>query len=150
VAPRSELEAATADLRRRLDAALRRGQEQRRKRLAGLAQRLPTPQRRLEICAQRLDDTNERFRRALVTGLRLRRSRLETARRALRALGPLESLGRGYAIATSASGKLLRQADQVDLGESVHVRLNRGALECTVDTVVLSDDLDLRGRRGRS
>ena len=150
VAPRAELEAAIEDLRRRLDVALRRSQVQRRQRLERLTRRLPTPRRRLDAAGQRLDDAAERLQRAALAGLTLRRSRLEAGRRALRVLGPLESLGRGYAIASSPTGAVLRDAARVDLGESVRVRLNRGALECTVDTVVLSEDLDLRGRRRRS
>ena len=150
VSPRADLEAAVQDLRRRLDAAWLRGRSWRRERLRGVTRRLPTPRRRLDVASQRLDDATDRLHRALVASLRLRRSRLEAGRRALRALGPLESLGRGYAIVSTDGGEVLRDAGRVELGDSVHVRLNRGALECTVETVVVSQELDLRGRRRRS
>ena len=150
VPPRADLEAAVHDLRRRLDAAWQRGRRSRQDRLRALTRRLPTPRRRLDAASQRLDEARERLQHAAIASLRVRRARLEAGRRALRALGPLESLGRGYSIVSTDAGGVLRDAEAVDLGESVRVRLNRGALECTVDTVVLSEDLDLRGRRGRS
>ncbi len=149
VPPRAELEAGVADLRRRLEAAWQRGRSQRRRRLDGLSRRLPTPRRRLDAAAQRLDESRERLERATLAQLRVRRARLEAGRRALRALGPLESLGRGYAIA-SRGRSVLRDADEVERGDSVRVRLNRGALQCTVDQVSLSEELDLLGRSSGS
>jgi exodeoxyribonuclease VII large subunit len=45
---------------------------------------------------------------------------------------PLRLLERGYAIAYDASGKVLRSADQVALGDDISVRLARGELGATV------------------
>jgi exodeoxyribonuclease VII large subunit len=41
---------------------------------------------------------------------------------------PLRVLERGYAIATDAAGNVLRASDQVNLGDTVNVRLYRGRL----------------------
>jgi exodeoxyribonuclease VII large subunit len=78
-------------------------------------------------------------------GLRLRRSAAaETARRRraveamagrLDGLSPLACLARGYAIATLASGEVLTHAERVRPGARVDVRLHRGRLGCTVETV---------------
>jgi len=45
---------------------------------------------------------------------------------------PLRVLERGYAIATDAAGKLLRDAAQVALGETVTIQLHRGRLTTEV------------------
>jgi exodeoxyribonuclease VII large subunit len=50
----------------------------------------------------------------------------------LDALSPLATLNRGYAIATQ-NQRVLRQANEVRVGESIRVRLSAGSLECTVD-----------------
>jgi exodeoxyribonuclease VII large subunit len=51
----------------------------------------------------------------------------------LDAMSPLKVLGRGYAMAQNESGEVLRSAQQVEVGEQVHVRLGQGSLRCTVN-----------------
>ena len=46
--------------------------------------------------------------------------------------GPLKALERGYAIATDASGNVLRDAQQVAVGTEVRIRLQRGRLRTEV------------------
>ena len=50
----------------------------------------------------------------------------------LDAMSPLKVLGRGYAMAQNDDGMVLRSAQQVGIGEMVHVRLGEGTLHCTV------------------
>ena len=50
----------------------------------------------------------------------------------LDALSPLKVLGRGYALAQTADGTVLRSAGQVEPGETVHLRLAEGGLVCQV------------------
>ena len=50
----------------------------------------------------------------------------------LDALSPLKVLGRGYALAQTADGTVLRSAGQVETGETVHLRLAEGGLVCQV------------------
>lgn len=68
------------------------------------------------------------------------RARLEDARRrlglaaaSLDAMSPLAVLGRGYALATDARGRVLRSARGVEEGETVRVRLAEGSLRCRVE-----------------
>ena len=63
------------------------------------------------------------------------RSRLAVAAVALDALSPLAVLGRGYALAHDARGRVLSDALKVTEGERVRVRLARGALRCRVEAV---------------
>jgi exodeoxyribonuclease VII large subunit len=64
--------------------------------------------------------------------LRTKRDRLERLRLQLEERSPLKVLERGYAIATDARGNLLRDANQVALGETVVVQLHRGRLTTEV------------------
>ncbi|HVF44187.1 MAG TPA: exodeoxyribonuclease VII large subunit [Pyrinomonadaceae bacterium] len=63
------------------------------------------------------------------------RSRLAVAAVALDAMSPLAVLGRGYALAQDARGKILLDASNVEEGERVRVRLSRGRLSCRVEEV---------------
>jgi len=64
--------------------------------------------------------------------LRAKRERWRLLALQLQERGPLKILERGYAIATDATGNLLRSADQVDLGDTVTIQLHRGRLSTEV------------------
>lgn len=51
----------------------------------------------------------------------------------LDALSPLKVLGRGFAMAQTEDGTVLRSAKQVTTGDTIRVRLGEGSLKCTVD-----------------
>ena len=51
----------------------------------------------------------------------------------LDALSPLSVLGRGYAVARTEDGQILRTAQDVSVGEKIEVLLGQGSLNCTVD-----------------
>ena len=51
----------------------------------------------------------------------------------LDAMSPLKVLGRGYAMAQSEDGTVLRSAQQVSIGDQVYVHLGEGTLHCTVN-----------------
>ena len=50
----------------------------------------------------------------------------------LDALSPLKVLSRGYAVARTAEGKIVKSAADVTLGERIDLSLGRGRLGCTV------------------
>ncbi|MGE5552781.1 MAG: exodeoxyribonuclease VII large subunit [Betaproteobacteria bacterium] len=54
---------------------------------------------------------------------------------ALDALSPLKTLGRGYAVCRRPSGRVVREAASVRVGEEVEVVLARGQLACAVTAV---------------
>jgi exodeoxyribonuclease VII large subunit len=60
--------------------------------------------------------------------LRIKRERLEKLALQLEERGPLKALERGYAIATDAAGNVLRDAEQVAVGDAVAIQLHRGRL----------------------
>jgi exodeoxyribonuclease VII large subunit len=63
------------------------------------------------------------------------RLRLGLSAASLDALSPLAVLQRGYAIAQTEDGKLLREAASVSVGDSVKVRLAKGRLSAKVDAI---------------
>jgi exodeoxyribonuclease VII large subunit len=60
---------------------------------------------------------------------RVRSERLETA---LESLSPLRILDRGYALIFAANGKLLKDADAVEIGHEISARLARGEIHAAV------------------
>ena len=59
---------------------------------------------------------------------------LATLSRTLNAISPLGTLNRGYAIVTKALNKqVIRNADEVDSGEKILIRLAKGSLSAHVD-----------------
>ena len=62
-----------------------------------------------------------------------RRRRFTALCASLHAMSPLAVLARGYAVARTANGTVLRSADEVTVGETIDVTLGRGSLACTVN-----------------
>lgn len=58
----------------------------------------------------------------------------------LDALSPLKVLGRGYSIAKTASGTILKKTTDADIGEKIEIDLTDGQLVCTVDERKISDE----------
>jgi exodeoxyribonuclease VII large subunit len=115
------------------------------------------PRRRLEETLQRLDDLRGSLSRCAIHGVRrtqmhwqqlaLRLNQVRPANRLkdlkaalsraearLRLLGPEQVLSRGYSITTdAASGKILRDAKQVQPGQRLNTRLKSGEVKSVVD-----------------
>jgi exodeoxyribonuclease VII large subunit len=63
-----------------------------------------------------------------------RRARLERLTSQMEALSPVAILERGYALVFDASGKLVKDAARVKVGEEIRARVARGEIEATVKT----------------
>jgi exodeoxyribonuclease VII large subunit len=110
-------------LERRLGAA-RTALGQWRARLRGVA---PGP--RLARLAARRTELERRLRSVLEHRLDQRRQALKGLARALDAVSPLATLGRGYSITRRVrDGALLRTAAEVAVGEEIETRLAEGGL----------------------
>jgi len=64
--------------------------------------------------------------------LRVKRERWERLTLQLQERSPLKVLERGYAIATDAAGNVVRDSDQVSVGDTVNIQLHRGRLTTEV------------------
>lgn len=87
---------------------------------------------RLAEARLRFDSAYTNCNIALEKQLEEAKGRLGLAAASLDALSPLAVLQRGYAIAQTEDGKLLRDASRVSIGDSVKVRLAKGGITARV------------------
>ena len=83
----------------------------------------------------RYDVASASINGAILAHLNQDRERLARVAASLDALSPLGVLGRGYAIAQDAKGKLLTDAGKVSVGDEINVRLAKGKLSSRVEVV---------------
>lgn len=93
------------------------------------------PAQRLAQLHAHVAQLTQRLHAALRLQLSQRRGQLTSLARALDAISPLATLGRGYALVTRSDGSVLRRAVEVQAGEQVVARLAEGRLLCRVDDV---------------
>ena len=120
----------TAGLGERLRARLDRT----RRRYTIVATRLASFDLRARIKAlqMRLEQRQGELRTRIERWLVAKRRRLEAVAVKLDERSPLRLLQRGYAICYDSSGRVLRSAEAVALGDEIAVRLARGRLAATV------------------
>jgi exodeoxyribonuclease VII large subunit len=101
---------------------------ERRERLEGVGARLCPPlQRRIRLGREQLLELAPRALRGVERGLRGRRERVAALDDRLRALSPLQVLGRGYALVSGEDGRLVRSARDVAVGETLSTRVADGS-----------------------
>jgi exodeoxyribonuclease VII large subunit len=83
----------------------------------------------------RFEATEHASNAAISARLDAARQKLGITAASLDALSPLAVLERGYAIAQTADGQLLRTARSVSVGDSVRVRLAKGKLKTRVESI---------------
>jgi exodeoxyribonuclease VII large subunit len=122
------------DLRQRLEAASTRRLRTPAARLQTLTARLErrNPAVRLALARRRLEAAAQSLHRLAHTLVSARAARVNHASARLEALSPLAVLSRGYALVYTAGGQLLRDAADVQAGESITARLATGTLEADV------------------
>jgi exodeoxyribonuclease VII large subunit len=64
--------------------------------------------------------------------LQQKRARLERLTSQMEALSPVAILERGYALVFDASGKLVKDAEQVKSGDDIRARVAHGEIAATV------------------
>lgn len=117
-----------ADLLRRLGQTSSQGLERRRSASLQLAARLSTrhPRLQLEQLGQRNRLALQRLQAAILRRLGQSRSHTTALARTLRAIGPLATLERGYAIVLSEDGGTIRHAEALAPGQRVSARFVDG------------------------
>jgi len=93
------------------------------------------PGRRLETLAQRLDELTERIAHCGPAGLARRGEKLQMQLLRLEALNPRAVLQRGYAIARTASGKVVTDASALGFGDAVEVVVAKGEFGARVTDI---------------
>lgn len=100
-----------------------------------------SPALRVERAVSRLSQLRDRLGRGIASLVEARQHQLGLGARALDAVSPLATLGRGYAIVSaSETGKVVTHARDVEPGSSIEARLADGRLSATVDEVLDDED----------
>jgi exodeoxyribonuclease VII large subunit len=76
--------------------------------------------------AERQRELEFRFRRAMDSRFETLMMSLERQRTHLAHLNPESVLERGYSIAYDADGSVLRNSDQIDVGDTIRVAFSKG------------------------
>jgi exodeoxyribonuclease VII large subunit len=137
------------DRMQRIDDASRRLERAIERRIIDTRRRLQTAQRRLDqvhpltrLARERaaLDAVAARLPRGIERALERDRARLQRLEARLQAMSPTRVLQRGYAIARTKNGAVIRSHDDISPGATVEVLLGVGALEATVTRSIPSDE----------
>jgi exodeoxyribonuclease VII large subunit len=137
----AEREQQMDDMTQRLEQAMRRAGGRKRADLERLHRRLVARHPRSVIAASRaaLGPLEVRLEGAFRTRLGRGRAKLGEQLARLDAMSPLAVLARGYAIATTTSGRAIRDASEVTAGQTVSIRVHRGTFSAKVDEAGADD-----------
>lgn len=137
----AEREQSVDDASQRLQQVARRTHARRRADLERLQRRLAARHPRAVIAASlaELGPLEVRLDAAMRASLHRARGKLGESLARLDAMSPLSVLARGYAIATTASGRAIRAAGEVSAGQIISIRVNRGAFSAKVDAATDSE-----------
>lgn len=98
---------------------------------AAKIQRL-TPQHRIQQLQHQMGFYQQQFTAIMTAQLTRKQTMLANAAARLDALSPLATLQRGYAIATTKQGHVIRDANEVKQGDALNVRVMNGVIDCKV------------------
>ncbi len=129
-----ELSEAVRDFSARAAGAVKKRVERERERLSGYASRrvMQDPKNYVDLCRQTLDVKSERLVSLMSAALAEARRRYTDRAARLDAMSPLKVLGRGYAIAVRADGKVIKSGKDVKSGDGVKIRLRKDEIDCVV------------------
>ena len=95
-----------------------------------------SPDRKLAELSGRVGQAFAALRRLASLAVENRRGKLAQLARTLNAVSPLETIARGYAIASDPkTGELISSVSQLEPGDRVTTRLTDGSFDSTVDAV---------------
>ncbi len=129
----TQLPAILARFRDRASAALLARAEDRRRFLDAEQRALVRLAPDIGAARQRTADLVDRGARALGDRVERRRLALAASLDGLRALSPTATLERGYAVARTADGRIVRDASAVGAGDPLQVIVARGTVETRVE-----------------
>ncbi len=122
-------------LKRRLQQSIQRKVLEQQTQTANLTHRLErnSPTRRIDQSRQKLKDIDARLARALNNTLTNKQTTFARIIDKLNLVSPLNTLARGYAIA-SKDKQVIRSIKDVETGDAISVRVQDGIISCEVTT----------------
>jgi exodeoxyribonuclease VII large subunit len=94
-----------------------------------------SPDHRLREIRLSLEKLQHANHQAILNKLERSKQQLNSVGRALDTVSPLATLGRGYAIVQTKTGKVVRKANDISVNEIINTRLGTGSLDCRVETI---------------
>ena len=101
-----------------------------------LRQKPLQPRLRINQLNQQVSQHHATLVKNMQRHLRAQQQRLTEAARLLQTVSPLNTLQRGYAIATDSHHKVITNRSQVAPGDSINARLAEGELQCRVEKIL--------------
>jgi exodeoxyribonuclease VII large subunit len=103
-------------------------------RLAQLTHRLSTasPRYQIDTDTHRLNELRRNLKQAMQYFLNKKKQQLSALSRTLHAISPLQTLSRGYAIASDNNGATISHYSQVKVGDQLNIRLSEGCIQSTI------------------
>jgi exodeoxyribonuclease VII large subunit len=134
----------TDDAAQRLQYALHRELAAHAARLAANRRQLAAlgPRVQIQRAATATAVLQQRLRHGIQQQLNQRARSLSSSTRMLHGLSPLPTIGRGYALLTDASHKVLSSATDIARGQSITAYLADGAVDATVNRVMPGKTID--------
>ncbi len=93
------------------------------------------PLRLLEDPYQRLDENEKKLHRSLERNFKRSKQKLEGQREKLKALGPIETMERGYSIVMAEDGQIVDSVEAVSKGDLLSINMNDGDIEAETKEV---------------
>lgn len=104
-----------------------------RKALEALSEHLIHPKKKIQDMRLRLDDLAERLMSRMTNGIRQKREQLLWRTEKLNVLSPLAVLSRGYSISRTTDGGVIRDSEDVNIGDRLEIMLAKGRLSVRVE-----------------
>lgn len=101
-----------------------------------LRQKPLQPRLRINQLNQQVSQHHAALVKNMQRHLRAQQQRLAEAARLLQTVSPLNTLQRGYAIATDSHHKVITTSNQIAPGDSINARLAEGELQCRVEKIL--------------
>lgn len=135
VPDQGELREYLASMEIRMAQALKRELTKRRQRLEDISKKrvLTSPINYIEDKRVALDHIQRRLSSAGSGMVAAGRNRFIGYAAKLDALSPLKVLGRGYSIAMKNNGKVIKSAEDVNVGDKISLRLKKDTIICSVE-----------------
>lgn len=130
----TELNLKLVTMQNRLVNALRKILAQERQRVSYLANRqvIRDPQRIFTKYQQELDQLSSRLINGYHQNIKEKKANLVLLANKLDALSPLKTINRGYSLSYSIKGELIKNIEQVEIGDIIQVFISNGQLTCLV------------------
>ena len=114
---------------------LRRLTPQKRARIQDLGGRLRLRLPRHDVGARFVHEYRARLEAAMRKQVERARASFELHAGKVHALSPLGVLDRGFSLARRADGSIVREADELDIGEELLLRFSRGEARARVESI---------------